>query len=332
MNKRFNSLSIYRLIATLCIIQYHVFFVLYNRNIPYETLLSKAVQGLTALSGFLYSQKVISDNKKFLLNNILKIVVPAVLCIGFMAIWNLTYMFINKDWNYFALWTGRRTFDNSWLIQFGNFYYLGYILACYLITPVLKKNNIWSVVVIILSIGFDVTIGYLFGSSFMMIAYIAGYYIGRKWYATYVDKEKKFNIWVLILWIAIVGVCLASYFVLLKHPYGSGLTMWRLHTLTKNVPLTLFGIGSFFLISYIFKFTNKYETFKVLMYTDSICLMMFLMNQCFMVGAMNITVGIEVNWAKFLLVNAVTIATSVLLKLVYDLIRKRFVRKEVEAS
>ena len=62
--KRFNNISLYRLIATLCILQFHIFYILFARAIPYEMLLSKGVQGLTALSGFLYSQKLITDNIK----------------------------------------------------------------------------------------------------------------------------------------------------------------------------------------------------------------------------------------------------------------------------
>ena len=80
MKKRLNNLSIYRLVATILVLQFHLFFILYSRAIPYEMLLSKGVQGLTALSGFLYSQKIIKDNKKFILTNLKKILVPALVC------------------------------------------------------------------------------------------------------------------------------------------------------------------------------------------------------------------------------------------------------------
>ena len=84
MKKRFTNLSIYRLIATICVLQFHIFFILYARAIPYETLLSKGVQGLTCLSGFLYSQKVITDNKKFILENFKKVIFPALVVFGIM--------------------------------------------------------------------------------------------------------------------------------------------------------------------------------------------------------------------------------------------------------
>ena len=68
-----------------------------------EYLFSKLVQGLTALSGFLYSQKLIKDVKSFYLGNLKKIAIPALLVLGFMAIWNVVYMFVNKDYNYLSL-------------------------------------------------------------------------------------------------------------------------------------------------------------------------------------------------------------------------------------
>ena len=55
MAKRFNNLSIYRIVAALAVLVFHIFYIMIPRAIPYETLLSKFVQGLTALSGFLYS-------------------------------------------------------------------------------------------------------------------------------------------------------------------------------------------------------------------------------------------------------------------------------------
>ena len=79
--KRFNNISLYRIIATLCILQFHIFYILYPRAIPYEMLLSKGVQGLTALSGFLYSQKLITDYKKFFKNNFVKLLIPAAICL-----------------------------------------------------------------------------------------------------------------------------------------------------------------------------------------------------------------------------------------------------------
>ena len=139
--KRFDNLSIYRLIATICVLQYHVFFILYARDIPYETMLSKGVQGLTALSGFLYSQKAITDLKKFYLGNLKKIIIPAAVCFLFMAIWNLVAMFIMRDYNYIGLFFGHRAFNDGLLFQPANYYYLGYIFIAYLITPILQRQD-----------------------------------------------------------------------------------------------------------------------------------------------------------------------------------------------
>ena len=67
MKNKYWNLSLYRLLAIICAIQFHIFFILYSRDIPFETLLSAGVIGLTCLSGFLHSQKKIEDIKSFYL-------------------------------------------------------------------------------------------------------------------------------------------------------------------------------------------------------------------------------------------------------------------------
>ena len=89
MKRRFHNLSIYRIIATILVIQFHIFFLFNTYQLHGEYLFSKLVQGLTALSGFLYSQKLIKDIKSFYLGNLKKIAIPALLVLGFMAIWNV---------------------------------------------------------------------------------------------------------------------------------------------------------------------------------------------------------------------------------------------------
>lgn len=39
--KRFNNIWIYRIVATICILQFQAFYVLYARDIPYELFLAK---------------------------------------------------------------------------------------------------------------------------------------------------------------------------------------------------------------------------------------------------------------------------------------------------
>ena len=316
MKKIFTNLSIYRLIATICILQFHVFYLVFARSIPFETLLSKGVQGLTALSGFLYSQKVIKDVKFFYLNNLKKILIPASICILFMALWNLIYMFINQSWDYFALFTSLRPYNNTPLIQIGNFYYLGYIIICYLITPLIQRDDKWKVVGILLGLAFELTLVGIMNSPIIVIPYLVGYFVGKKAFGKYVDNETKYSFARLFIWLGILALSLGLYILNVLVPFSDG-TFWieKLQNTYRNVILTIFGISTFFVVIYIFRFVNKYKEIKLLKYTDKLSLLIYLMNQAFMVGAMNVTLWVEPIWAKFLVVNVITIATSVLLEI-----------------
>ena len=328
VKKRANNLSIYRLIATICVLQFHLFFILYNRAIPYEMLLSKGVQGLTALSGFLYAQKIIKDYKGFYLGNLKKIVVPALVCFTIMAIWNLVYMLIFQNWNYISLFTDHRLYNNSLLIQPGNYYYIAYIFLCYLVTPVLQRNDKWSLLVVIGTLLIELTVGFFFGPAIIATSYIVGYYIGRKCYKQLTDVEEKFSIWQLLIWLATTVGSIGLYIIFTEFPFGENYFLTHLNSLARNVVMTTFGIFSFFLIVHALRWTNKFSTIKPLIFTDKLSLIIYLFNQAFMCGAMNVAIWVEPMWAKTLLVYVFTIVISIAAHFVSTLFLKPRQNKE----
>ena len=328
MKKRFTNLSIYRLIATICVLQFHVFFILYARAIPYETLLSKGVQGLTCLSGFLYSQKVISDNKKFFLGNAKKIIFPALVVFGLMALWNLIYMFIFQSWNYINLFVDHRLYNNGLLIQPGNYYYILYIMLCYLVTPILQRNDKWSVLVSVAAVLIEFTVGFFLGSSIIACSYIVGYFLGKKLFSQLTNVEEKFSVkWFLIF---LLGTLAAAgiYVVLVIYPIGGNYFLGHLDSLIKNILMTTFGIGTFFVIAHAFRWVNRFPECKFLSFTDKISLNVYLFNQAFMCGAMNMAKTVDPMWAKTLIVYVFTIGFSILAYYLYQLILKLTKKKE----
>ena len=312
MKKRLNNLSIYRLVATILVLQFHLFFILYSRAIPYEMLLSKGVQGLTALSGFLYSQKIIKDNKKFILTNLKKILVPALVCFAIMALWNLIYMFIFQSWNYINLFFDHRAYNNGLLVQPGNYYYILYIFICYLATPVLQRNDKWSVLVVVGLVSTELIIGFFLGSAIIGTSYIVGYYVGRKFFKTYTDVDEKFSISHLLVTLIITAVVVGLYVLLVNYQFGSSYGLIHLHSLCSNVVMTIFGVSSFFFLILILKRTNKLPTIKPLIFTDKLSLIVYLFNQAFMCGAMSVARWVEPMWAKTILVYVFTLTFSVL--------------------
>ena len=327
MKKRFTNLSIYRLIATICVLQFHIFFILYARAIPYETLLSKGVQGLTCLSGFLYSQKVISDNKKFILGNIKKIIIPATIVFGLMALWNLIYMLIFQNWNYIGLFFDHRAYNNGLLVQPGNYYYILYISLCYLVTPILQRNDKWSVLVSIGTVLIEFTVGFLFGSSIIACSYIVGYFLGKKLFGQLTNIEEKFSWkWFLIF---LFGTLAAAgiYVMLVIYPFGGNYFLAHLYSLTNNILMTTFGMGTFLVIAHAFRWVNKFPQCKFLSFTDKISLNVYLFNQAFMCGAMNMARIVDPMWAKTIIVYLFTIAFSILAYYLYQLILKLTTKK-----
>ena len=333
MKKRLNNLSIYRLVATICVLQFHVFFILYNRAILYETLLSKGVQGLTALSGFLYSQKLITDYKKFYLGNLKKILIPGLVCFAIMALWNLIYMFIQQDWNYIGLFFGHRVYNNGLLVQPGNYYYIGYIFLCYLITPLLQRNDKWSVVAVVGTVLIELCVGYFFGPSIIATSYVVGYFVGKKAFSQLTDNEEKFSFSQFILYLGLTAGALGIYILLVEKGFGEGnYGLSHLCDLLKNIMLSTFGIFSFFTFIHALRWTNRLPAIKPLMFTDKLSLIIYLFNQAFMCGAMNVTVWVEPMWAKTLLAYVFTISFSVLANLLYLLIMKIKIKPRAETA
>lgn len=319
--KRFNNISLYRLIATLCILQFHIFYILFARAIPYEMLLSKGVQGLTALSGFLYSQKLITDNKKFYGSNLLKLIIPALVCVLFMVTWDAIYMAITREWGYEAFIT-YRAYGGRVITQADNYYYLGYIFICYLITPVLQRNDKWSVVVIVGVIAIEVLVGFFFGPAMIAVSYIAGYYIGKKWFKTYTDTEQKYSVPHLLTWTGILGTSIGLYILIHTYEFGGSYLLNRTYSLTNNIIVTIFGIATLFFFLIAFKFLNKFKGFPPFKYTDKLSLIIYLMNQAFMCGGMAVTLYVHEWWSIMLLIYVFTIGASVLLQFISELILK----------
>ena len=324
MKKRFNNLSIYRIVITLLVLQYHVFYILYARAIPFETLLSKGVQGLTCLSGLLYSTKLITNYKKFYLDGVKKIIIPALVCFALMALWNLVYMFITRNWDYISLFVGYRAYNHGLLIQPGNYYYIAYIFAYYLVTPILQKKNKWSVIVASSMVIIELVIGFFFGCAIIMASYLVGYFLGKFLFKQLVDTEEKFNYKHFFLYLATTAISLGLYILLVFYPIHGNYFLERSNSLICNILMTTFGISSFFLIAHALRWTNKYDTPKLFLLTDKISLNIYLFNQAFMCGAMNVAVWVAPMWGKYILVYVFTIGFGIISYYLYKLI---FLRK-----
>lgn len=320
-SKRFNNVSIYRIIATICVLQFHIFYILYDRAIPYEMLLSKGVQGLTALSGFLYSQKIMNDNKLFIKNNFKKILIPAFLCLLLMFVWNFVYMFISGNYDYISLFFDHRAYGGGLLVQPGNYYYILYIMICYLITPLLI-NNKYNKIIIPLVILIELIIGFIFGPAIIASSYVIGYLIGKRHYDTYTKKNRKKSFLHFVTWIVIFLVSLIVYIYSNEMVINNLYITNHIKSLILNITSCIIGISSLFILLIVFKFTNNFQRLKFFKFTDNISIYVYLLNQAFMCGAMNVTNYTPNFNLKILLVYIFTITAAIILYYINKFIYK----------
>lgn len=295
--------------------------------------LSKGVQGLTALSGFLYSQKLITDKKKFYVSNLWKLLTPALICLGIMAVWDLAYFFINQAWDsyYYQLWFDHRVFNNGLLVQPGNYYYIAYIFGLYLITPFIQDGSKRSNLIMLgISIA-EIVLAFFFGQAIILSCYFLGYVIGKKYFENYTKPNNyKPNViiqWTLILLLSIGGY-VGSYF--LRQIGNLNYIATKSIGILDNLSMTIFGVATFFFISSVLLFANKViKKSFLLTYSDKVCYTVYLLNQSFMCGAMNVTLWSDNLLIKYILVYAFTIGTAIVVYLI-DKYIKAFKAKHKE--
>ncbi|MCF0107923.1 MAG: hypothetical protein HUJ59_02825, partial [Bacilli bacterium] len=292
MKTKFWNLSIYRIIATIAVLMFHIFYLLVAKDIPYPMLLSKGVQGLTAMSGFLYSQKLIENKKDFYLKNIKKLLIPALIVAVCIAIGNLAVMIINNSWdiNYFSMFVGNRPFDGRFITQLDNYYYIIYIIGCYIVTPFIQKDNKTSKIIIVSLCVLEIILAFFFRQALIVTAYMVGYIIGKKYFNKYTDYS-KFDWRSIVQWIVVIGVAVGLYILAINLRTIENQT-WLVKesiSLLNNISSASIGVGSFFLISSGLIFVNKFiKKSYFLSFGDKICYIIYLLNQMYMVGSTSV--------------------------------------------
>ena len=235
-----------------------------------------------------------------------------------MLTWDVLYMAISRNWDY-MLFVTHRAYGGRIITQADNYYYLAYIFVCYLITPLLQRNDKWSVVTVVGAVLFEVLIGFFFGPAMIIVTYIAGHYIGKKAFKTYTDPEEKYSVPSLLMWTGILALSVGTYILVQTYKFGGTYWTTNLFNLTNNLIVTVFGVATFFFAMMALKFTNKFKSPSIFRYTDRLAYIIYLMNQAFMCGAMNVTLYVDSWWAKMLLIYIFTLSASFFLQSVTDI-------------
>lgn len=318
--KRYYSLSLYRLIATILVLQFHIFFICYPIDITNTIYLSKFLLGLTALSGFLFSIRKITSIKDFYLTRIKRLLIPAIIALILMVIWNLLFMLITHHSDFISTFVGYRAYNHGLLIEPGNFYYIPYILFCYLITPLLDKKWWISLIIFVLVIGIETTFIIKVEPTYIATSYLIGYFVGKKFFNVYVDKYQIKDLLHLLIWaIIFVGSILLTHYMLVGVIRIKG----SLHYIIRGFSLMVFGVSTLFIFLLLSKFINRLQKIKFLEFTDKLTYEIFLLNQTFMCGAMNVTMYTHNIYSQTVLVYLFTIVFALLIYLLAKLVNKK---------
>ncbi len=331
MKKYYTNIGIYRLVATISIFVFHLFLVFAPREVPFETLFSKFTQGLTALSGMLYSTRAIKDIKGFYKKNLTKILIPAGVGILLMALWNFVYMLVTRNFDYVSLW-----FDSCYsmdlLIQPGNYWYVAIIVIAYLVLPILERattpgDKKYKIIVVLMCLA-EILIDFFFARTMAFVAFVFGYYYGRLTFKNYTERESKFDIARLINQISLTLAGLSVYTVGVTFKFESYFLL-RLFDLITEIGGCIFGVAIFYLIIYATRWLNKEgRKPKILTFSDRYSYSFYLFNQAFMCGAMNIVRFTDNMWIKVPIIFALTLIFAV----ICDNISKIFINKIVKET
>ena len=137
------------------------------------------------------SQKIIESVKGFYWSRIKKLALPVIITFGIILVWNILYMFITGNYHFTSTFIGYTSSNHRLMIEFGNFYYVLFILLCYLITPLLRKNKWWSFSLLALAFVSESLTSLFTNPLYIVTSYIIGYLIGEKSFSKYVSFIPK---------------------------------------------------------------------------------------------------------------------------------------------
>ena len=106
-----------------------------------------------------------------------------------------------------------------------------------------------------------------------------------------------------------------------RYQFNDSYFLSNLMNTINNFSGTIFGVATFFLFAYLFRFVNKTnKNIAILNYTDKLSYILYLFNQAFMVGSMSVLSFSDYLLVDYIYVYGFTILSSMLVQFVYDLL------------
>ncbi len=313
------KISIIRILAMISIVSCHIFQSL---DMQIAFWLNVGVQVFLFMSGYLYGQKTIDNNKNWIIKQFKKILVPYYIYV--LCIIGVYLIFASNDmtWNNVISLLTLQIFC-SLPKGLGHLWFILIILACYMITPLLQKiikSNIYARnKKIILIFIICILVEFLFFQSKIttnicnIICYILGYLIAYE-----KSKEKNKTIECIIIILAIITNAIKIFDVNSNNIVINSI----LNILVLNSHILL-GSAIFIILYKLFKNINNLlrETNKKYIDTiDSYCYYIYITHHVFILGPLSLINITPIFVINLLIIIICIIISSYLLKKITDLI------------
>lgn len=320
MRERAQSISVLRLFSTLMIFVFH-FLLSYTEFGKKYFPMYFVVQVFLFLSGYLYARNKIKSVKLFYAKNFVKILLPSIITLVIVGIAVLVVYICGINLNFYKIGlTGER------YTSYGHYWFVGAILFCYLLTPVLwkiyeyraqtkgncKKFQVLEFLIIVLILA-DCVLS-LTGTQRLISSYIIGFAFRR------LKESKKFaNIKLALSLISALIFILATvscYFLSIcgKTP---------LVALVRETNCLLLGVSlSVFVLTLFGELKSKKEN-KLLKITDKYSYTFFLAHQFFLFSTFSALYDSLPLYLNFIISLLCSILVSIIVDFVCNPITKK---------
>lgn len=292
-SKKLNNISLLRFLMCISIFVYHYLSFFVTPTMTYWMPSPILVFVFALLSAFLYSSKTIDNPKDWIKKNFLKLLIPTVVyvllaCTLLIVVGMFVYSF--DFGQVFANFTGENPSGGGINFVFGNLWFLGMLMLCYIATPFCyrfaskqysKKGSILFLAIIIAICVVEIMFNFFCP---VFTVYIASYFVGRIVFKAACQEEPKKEHWpmLVISAVALIGAILVWYLWIGKVPHTY--LDFHIKALKYFVCFT-FSLSFSILFLYAFKFMNAFNM-PLFKYTDKYSFPFYMAHQLYMVGTL----------------------------------------------
>ena len=285
MQKRLNNISLLRMVSFVLIIAYHLLLNLSPVSKWYDGWggdffpFYMSLQAFLFVSGYLYANKKIDDKKKFYKKELVKLLFPVLMLFVVFAILHLC---IHPDS------INPINFYHNFLADgypFGHLWFVWFLVVCYLLIPfvqkALDKNNshhkLYLSILLVCCI-IEAIAEIIFSFKIVVCIFVFGMWYGKRQNDGKLENKKLQKILC-----AFVFTLSYVFFMLTRHcAFSENHFIYNLLGGFQHLMSGLIGTSFAILMLLCFEFLNKYNTPKILKFSDKYSYFIYLWHSMFM--------------------------------------------------